>query len=142
MGSYTVENTGGKLIDNDVKSITFDGMTGTVYFGTLSGLASLTTAAVSPRTSFDQLIISPNPYLIPSTTSMTVDGLVENSILKVLSIDGRVIREIETPGGRIGFWNGKDEKGKDVSSGVYLVVAYSTEDGTKVATGKVAIIRR
>jgi len=142
LASYTVENTGGKLIDNSVKSIAFDGMTGTVYFGTLSGLASLTTAAVSPKTSFDQLIISPNPYLIPSTTSMTVDGLVENSILKVLSIDGRVIREIETPGGRIGFWNGKDEKGKDVSSGVYLVVAYSTEDGTKVATGKVAIIRR
>jgi ligand-binding sensor domain-containing protein len=142
LASYTVENTGGTLIDNDVKSIAFDGMTGTVYFGTLSGLASLTTAAVSPKSSFDQLIISPNPYLIPNTTSMTVDGLVENSILKVLSIDGRVIREIETPGGRIGFWNGKDEKGKDVSSGVYLVVAYSTEDGTKVATGKVAIIQR
>jgi ligand-binding sensor domain-containing protein len=142
LASFTVENTDGKLIDNDVKSITFDGNTGTVYFGTLSGLASLTTAAVSPKTAFEQLMISPNPYLIPNTISLTVDGLVENSLLKILSIDGRVIREIESPGGRVGFWDGKDEEGNDVSSGVYLVVAYSSEDGTQVATGKVAIIRR
>jgi len=43
VATYTVASTNGKLIDNDVKSIAIDGGTGTVYFGTLSGLASLTT---------------------------------------------------------------------------------------------------
>lgn len=141
LASYTVASTAGKLIDNDVKSIAFDGKSGTVYFGTLSGLASLSTAAPAPRSEFDKLTAAPNPFLVPSTTLLTIDGLVENSTLKILSVDGRLVREVKTPGGRIGFWDGKDKSGADVSSGVYFIVAYS-EDGSKVAKGKVAVIRR
>ncbi|MBI4536249.1 MAG: hypothetical protein HY708_08215 [Ignavibacteriae bacterium] len=141
LASYTVENTGGKLIDNIIRSIAIDPKTGTVYFGTANGLASLTTAAAEPKTSFDELLISPNPFIIPHANQLTIDGLIENSSLKILSIDGRLIRQLQTPGGRIGFWDGKSDEGKDVSSGIYLIVAYS-EDGSKVAKTKVAVIRR
>jgi hypothetical protein len=141
LASYTVATTAGKLIDNDVKSIAFDGKSGTVYFGTLSGLASLTTAAPAPKVDYDKLTAAPDPYLVPSTTLLTIDGLVENSSLKILSIDGHLVREVKTPGGRLGFWDGKDKDGADVSSGVYIIVAYS-EDGSKVAKGKVAVIKR
>jgi hypothetical protein len=139
--SYSVETTGGKLIDDGVKSIAVDARTGTVYFGTNNGLASLSTAAVAPKTSFDELRIFPNPYIIPNPTQLTVDGLVENSSIRILTIDGRLVRDLKTPGGRIGFWDGKDNDGRTVSSGVYVVVGYS-EDGTTVANGKVAVIRK
>jgi len=138
---YTVENTAGKLIDNDIKSIAFDPQSGIVYFGTVSGLASLTTASPAPKPSFDKLSVSPNPFIVPGTGQLLIDGLVENSTVKVLSIDGRLVREVKTPGGRIGFWDGKDLDGQDVSSGIYLIAAFS-EDGSQVATGKVAVIRR
>ncbi len=138
---YTVENTAGKLIDNDVKSIAFDPVTGTVYFGTASGLASLTTASPAPQAAFSTLTFFPNPFLVPATGQLTTDGLVENTVLKILSIDGRLMREVRTPGGRLGFWDGKDMNGQDVSSGVYIIAAFS-EDGTQVAAGKVAVIRR
>lgn len=141
LASYTVEGTGGRLIDNDIKSIAIDSKRGIVYFGTSNGLASLTTAGVAPKQAFDELLISPNPYIVPNVVPLTIDGLVENSTLKVLSVDGRLVRTIFTPGGRIGFWDGKDEEGNESSSGVYIVVAYS-EDGSKVATGKVALVRR
>lgn len=141
LASYTVESTGGKLIDNDVKSIAVDTRAGTVYFGTANGLASLTTAGSAPKPAFDVLEFSPQPYVVPNALPLTVDGLVENSTIRILSIDGRMIRNIITPGGRIGFWDGKDDRGQDVATGVYIVVAYS-EDGSKVATGKVAIVRR
>ncbi len=141
IASYTVESTGGKLIDNDVKSIAIDTKSGTVYFGSTNGLASLTTTGAAPKSSFDELVFSPNPFVVPNTTLLTVDGLVENSSIKVLSIDGRLVRNLTTPGGRIGFWDGQDDSGKDVATGVYIVVAYS-EDGSKVATGKVAVVRR
>jgi hypothetical protein len=141
LASFTVTSTGGKLIDNDVKSIAVDPSTGTVYFGTANGLASLTTAAAAPRVSFGTLLVYPNPYLVPAELPLTVDGLVENSLLKILSIDGRVIRTIVTPGGRVGYWDGKDEEGRTVASGVYVLVA-SSEQGTDVATAKVAVIRR
>jgi ligand-binding sensor domain-containing protein len=141
VATYTVENTDGKLLDNNVKSIAIDGKTGTVYFGTLNGLASLTTTAAEPKESFDKLVVSPNPYLVPSDVALTVDGLVASSTLKILSIDGRLIKEVRTPGGRIGFWDGTDTKGETVATGVYLIVGYS-EDGSKVGTGKVAVVRR
>jgi ligand-binding sensor domain-containing protein len=139
--NYTVLSTNGKLIDDDVKSIAFDGNSGTAYFGTFSGLSSLTTVAASPKPTFDELTVSPNPFRIPSSSPLTVDGLAENSTLKILSIDGRLIREIKTPGGRLGFWDGRDDQGNLVSSGVYLVVA-SSEQNTSVGKAKIAVIRR
>ncbi len=140
LASYTVESTSGKLIDNNVKSIAVDPGTGTVYFGTTGGLASLSTPAVAPKAQFDKLSVYPNPYLVPNGSPLTVDGLVANSSLKILTIDGRLIREIITPGGRIGFWDGKDDRGNVVASGVYVVVGF-TQDGSQTGTGKVAVIR-
>ncbi|MBI5471496.1 MAG: hypothetical protein HY961_04035 [Ignavibacteriae bacterium] len=142
LAQLTVENTDGKLIDNEIKDIAIDPQTGTVYFGTLNGLASLTTSAVEPKLEFDELAVSPNPYRLPATVPLTIDGLVGGSKIKILTIDGRLIRELDTPGGRIGFWDGKDSNGNDVASGVYLVVAYSESQKDKVAKGKVAVLRR
>ncbi len=139
--SYTVESTDGKLIENDIKSIAIDNASGTVYFGSNTGLASLTTAAVAPKETFDRLTVSPNPYVVPNAISLTVDGLVAGSLMKVLSIDGRLIREIRTPGGRLGFWDGRNDLGQIVPTGIYIIVAYS-ETGDQVQNAKVAVIRQ
>jgi len=141
LASYTVENTQGKVIDNDVKTIGVDKKTGTVYFGTTYGMASLTTAAAAPKASFDVLTLYPNPFLVPTGTPLTVSGLVENASLKIVAIDGRVVRDIKSPGGLVGFWDGKDSGGTFVPSGVYLVIA-SAEDGSTVAIGKIAVIKQ
>jgi ligand-binding sensor domain-containing protein len=141
IASYTLESTGGKLINNDVKSIAVDGKTGTAYFGTIDGLASVTTASVTPNASFGKLQISPNPLIVPGSAQVTIDGLVENSQIKILTIDGRVVRLITPPAGRIGFWDGRNDDGEFVASGVYVVVA-SSEKGDIATTGKIAVIRR
>ena len=141
LNQYTTESTDGKLPDNTITSLTMDSRTGTVYIGTAKGLATLTTAAIIPVQSFSELSISPNPFYLPSTKQLTVDGLVANSSLKILSIDGKLIRDLSTPGGRIGFWDGLDGRGQIVGTGIYLIVAYS-QDGNQVATGKVAVVRR
>ncbi len=140
LASYTVESTSGKLINNNVTSIAIDPGTGTVYFGTTGGLAALSTPAVAPKAQFDKLTVYPNPYLVPNGTLLTVDGLVANSSIKVLTIDGRLVREITTPGGRVGFWDGKDDRGNVVASGVYIIVGF-TQDGSQAGSGKVAVIR-
>jgi ligand-binding sensor domain-containing protein len=64
LASYTVESTGGGLVDNDVKAIAIDNLTGTVYFGTTVGLASLTTTSAAPKEQFDHLVIS-EPHMSP-----------------------------------------------------------------------------
>ena len=141
IASYTTENTSGQLMDNRVLSVAVDQRTGTVFFGTPIGLASLTTSAAAPVSSFGELLVYPNPFLVPSDQPVTVDGLVEGSRLRILSVDGRVVADLPTPGGRVGFWDGKNTSGEDVASGVYLVIGYS-EDGQQVGTGKVAVVRR
>jgi streptogramin lyase len=141
LAHYTADNTSGKLLDDDIASIAIDGNTGTIYFGTEKGLSSLQTAGVAPKTEFDELSFAPNPFYVPASRSLVVDGLTAGSVLKILSMDGRLMREIPTPGGRVGFWDGTDTKGRLVSTGVYLVVAFS-DAGSQVATGKVAVIRR
>lgn len=141
LASYTVLNTAGKLMDNNVKSIAVDARTGTVYFGTMSGLASLTTSAAAPRTAFDGLTVFPNPFIVPAAIPLTISGLVANSGIKVMSVDGKVVRTLKTPGGLVGTWDGKDANGEDVASGIYLIIAYA-EDGSAVAAGKVALIKQ
>ncbi len=138
--SFTVETTQGKLIDNNIQSIAADPKTGALYFGSTSGLASLYTTSAAPGQSDAGFKIYPNPYRVPATTSLTIDGLLANSKIKILSSNGSLVRDLTTDGGRIGFWDGKDDHGNVVSSGVYFVIGY-TDDGNTVR-GKVAVLRR
>jgi hypothetical protein len=140
INSLTVANTQGKIINDNISSIAIDEQTGTVYFGTPYGLASLTTSAAAPAATFDELKVYPNPFRLPSQVPLTVDGLMANSSLKILTSNGQLVRSLKSPGGRVGFWDGRDEEGRDVASGIYLIVA-STDDG-QVANGKVAVLRR
>jgi len=140
LNQYSVSNTDGKLISDDVRAIAFDDRRGIVYFGTENGLSSLTTTAMAPLETFVELSLYPNPFRLPRDQLLNIDGLVRNSGIKILSIDGRLVREFASPGGRIAFWDGRDAAGTFVSSGIYLVVAIS-ENGEEVTRGKVAVVR-
>ena len=143
-GSTLIEQfnkTNSPILDNKINSIVVSVRTGRAYFGTLNGLSSVLTTAIQPVDNFDKIICSPNPYLLPPKGDLHIDGLVENSSVKILTISGELVAEFQSPGGRIASWNGLDKKGNYVSSGIYIVVGFN-KDGSKVGKGKVAIIRR
>ena len=129
------------ILSNEIKSIAIDPKTGRAYFATINGLSSVQTNAIQPVADFDKITCSPNPYLVPPKVDMRIDGLVENSSVKIITLTGDIVNEFDSPGGRIATWNGQDKKGNYVPSGIYIVVAYN-KDGSKVGKGKVAIIRR
>ena len=129
------------ILSNKINSIAVSNKDGKAYFGTLNGLSSVQTDAISPLTEFDKIICSPNPYLLPPRVNLKIDGLVENSSVKILSISGNLIVEFTSPGGRIASWDGKDSKGNYVASGIYIVVGFN-KDGKKVGKGKLAIIKQ
>ena len=141
LNRYTVLNTEGKLLDDDIASMAIDGRTGTMYIGTEKGLSTLQTPALEPQRSFGDLIFYPNPMLIPSPSALTIDGLIQNSLIKIITVEGSLVAEFRSPGGRVAYWDGRMTNGEYAGTGIYLVVAYS-EDGTKVAKGKVAVIRK
>jgi len=56
-------------------------------------------------------------------------------------VNGVLVAEFAAQGGGRAFWDGRNASGDLVSSGTYLIVAFS-DNGEQVTTGKVAVIRR
>ena len=141
LNQYSVASTGGKLVDDNILAIQFDGKRGVVYFGSESGLSSLEIPATMPVEKFDGLRIAPNPFIIPDYPTAIINGLVEDSMIKIMTLQGTVIKAFPAQGGGRAFWDGTDEAGHTVGSGVYIVVAHSAS-GDGVATAKIAVLRR
>lgn len=141
IASFNASNS--VLLSDVIKSITIDETNGIVYVGTDEGLTVFNTTSLAPLQSFSELFVYPNPLKIQNgkEVRLTIDGLIKDSEIKILSVSGKVIRQISTPGGRIAFWDGKDDNGKFVNSGVYIIAAYDKE-GNNVTTQKVAVINK
>ena len=138
----TYNTTNSPLLSDQIVSLAVDDNTGRVYVGTDAGLTSFDTPALKPVDSFTDLFIYPNPFVVNNgDKNLTIDGLIKDSDIKILNIEGKLVREFSSPGGRIAFWDGKDESGNFVSSGIYFVVAFDME-GNNVTTGKVAVLHK
>lgn len=138
----TYDSKNSPLLSDVIRSIAIDENKGTVYVGTDAGLTSFETPAVKPLENFSELFVYPNPLLVEDKNEfLTIDGLIKDSEIKILSINGKLISAFSSPGGRVAYWNGKDLDEKPVNSGIYLIVAYDKE-GNNVATSKVAVLRK
>jgi len=104
---YSVENTGGMLANDDVRSIALDPSRGIAYFGTENGLSSLTIGVVQTQTSYTKLKIFPNPYLIPNGNLLTIHNLTPNSTIKILTVSGILVTQFDAQGGGQAVWDGK-----------------------------------
>ncbi len=137
------QSTNSPLLSDDIKSIAINDKTGQVYVGTDFGLMVLETTTKTPVQSFEELTVFPNPFIVGNSysTPVTIDGLIKNSSIKILTVDGELITEFITSGGRQSTWDGRDQQGNFVSSGIYIIVAYD-EEVNNVTTGKVAVFNK
>ena len=130
------------MLSDIVRSIAIDEVTGTVYVGSDAGLTSFLTPSIKPLDTFSELFFFPNPFVLGSGNNLlTIDGLIKDTEIKILTIDGKLVNSFLSPGGRVAYWDGKDQQGRLVNSGVYLIVAHDQE-GNSVLTGKVAVLRQ
>ncbi len=137
----TLNSKNSSLPSDIITSLAIDEKTGRMYVGTDAGLTSFDTPSVLPVESFNGLTIFPNPLKLNNEPKLvTIDGLIRNSDIKIISVSGKLIRQFSSSGGRTAFWDGRDDNGNLVNSGVYIVIAYDQE-GNSVETGKIAVIR-
>jgi hypothetical protein len=98
-------------------------------------------ASPPPREGVSILYNSPNPFEHATEIAYEVSKASQLSI-EILGVDGRVVRALYSGGitaGRHGItWDGRDESGARVSSGVYFVRIISPSG---VAGRKVAVLR-
>ncbi len=139
--SFTTANSG--LLDNNVHSVSIDPVTGEAWIGTESGISVYSGAFAEIRPDFKQVIAGPNPYIQDGRqTPFIIKRLKNNSTVKILSLNGRLIRTLKVDDGEIeggrAIWDGKDKNGNTVASGIYIFSAY-TADGS-ATSGKIAVV--
>lgn len=140
INQYNTKNS--PLPSDDIKSISFDAKNGIAYIGTDYGLAALQTASIQSPQNFSEIFVYPNPFVLGNDgESLTIEGLIKNSSIRIFNINGNLINDFKSPGGKIAFWNGKDLDGNLVPTGIYIIVAYD-EEANNVKTSKVAVIKQ
>ena len=74
---------------------------------------------------YDKVKIFPSPFKLNKHEFLIVDGLPFNSSMKILTLDGMVIRDVKSNGLSVDGdqlkWDGKNDSGEYVASGVYLL---------------------
>jgi hypothetical protein len=66
--------------------------------------------------------------------------VAENAIVKITELDGRLVYQTKALGGQA-VWDGKDYKGRKISTGIYLVLIGS-EDKSKKTSTKIVFISK
>jgi len=132
--------TNSPLLSNEVKKITIDGKTGEVFFATLKGICSFRGNATEGGAANEEVLVFPNPVPPGFAGTIAIRGLVNNAIVKITELDGKLVYQTRALGGQA-IWNGRNYRGQKIASGVYLVLVQ--EEGSKERTAtKILFINR
>jgi hypothetical protein len=138
IGRFTEDNS--PLLSNDVKKIAIDGKTGEVYFATLKGICSFRSTATEGGETNSEILVFPNPVPPGYSGTIGIRGLVNNAIIKITELDGRLVYQTRALGGQA-VWDGRNYKGQKISSGIYLVLV-SDGGRTEKAAAKIVFISK
>jgi ligand-binding sensor domain-containing protein len=135
--NYNIENS--PLPSNNVLSVGVEGKSGEVFFGTDKGLISIRGDATDPEEKLGKLKIFPNPVRETFNGQVSIEGLTEDARVKITDINGHLIFETVSQGGRA-VWNCRTLSGYRPATGVYLVFAID-KNGDESSMGKILFIQ-
>lgn len=134
--NFTVDNS--PLPSNNIISLTIEPQSGELFIGTDKGTVSFRSDATEGTGQHSNVTISPNPVQSNANRDVVINGLVNNALVKITDVSGKLVREIRAQGSTA-LWNSRDYNGQRVQTGVYLVFS-SNSDGTETFVGKIAVI--
>lgn len=117
---YTEENS--PLPSNTVCSVVCDSRNNSVYIGTDMGLVEYKSDSSPAEKDLSNVYAYPNPVRPDYTGWITIKGLMENSLVKIADSMGNVFYTTRSEGGMV-TWDGCNQSGQRVKSGVYYVFA-------------------
>ena len=136
---FTTENS--PLPADEIYDIKIDNNTGIVYISTSKGLCSYHTDITSDYGTLDEdnIYSYPNPVSPDYTGPIIIKGLYEQCQIKITTSAGYIVHKGVVSGGSY-KWDGCDQNGDRVASGVYMVLI-ETPEGSKGCVTKIAILK-
>lgn len=136
---YTKDNS--PLFTDNISALAIDDNSGRIYFATDLGVLSIQSDAAKPQAVLSELRIHPilakaEGGVLPN---IYIENLTDENEIRILNTAGTHIKQFNGYGGRVA-WNGRDDAGNLVPSGVYFIVARNNNSGERTI-GKVAIVR-
>jgi len=125
-------------IPNDtVLQIKVAPISGEVFFITANQMVSYRGTATKGAEFQNKISIFPNPVTPDYNGIISIKGLIENAIVKITDLNGKLIFQTRALGGQA-VWNGKTYEGNKPASGVYLVFVRD-DTGNEKGIGKIVI---
>jgi len=137
---FTFNRSNSGLIDNRVKSLLLDEQQSELWVGTINGLSRLNLAQGTAAGT--DLKVYPNPFVLDfRVPTLTFANLPLGAALRIFALGGQLVRQIDgQPGRGTLTWNGQNDVGYLVGSGIYFFIA-EDETGTRVE-GKFALVNQ
>lgn len=109
---------------NTITGLHVDPASNSVYVATLSGLFELSTTSGPAAEDYSDVYAYPNPVTPEYTGWITITGLMDSSMVKIVDADMHLVYQTTSEGG-MAMWDGCNMNGSRVRSGVYYVIASS-----------------
>ena len=134
---FTTKNSA--LPSDTIYDIDIDDTNGKVYFATEKGVVVFNGDVQDVGDKFDKVLAYPNPVRPGFKGNVIIKNIPNRASVKITDVTGNLVFESKANGGIV-EWNTKNTKGKDVASGVYVVLM-TNADGTETKTIKIAVVR-
>lgn len=134
---YTTLNSG--LVSDDIKNITYDIYTGDIYIATSAGISRIPSDIGPPAKDVNRVLAFPNPYIIDSGDDILKFNFAGIGKVSIYNTAGETVRELVLDPRFDSYWNGRNQNGEPVASGVYFFVITDSEGN--VGRGKFLLIR-
>ena len=129
------------LSSNTIYSVCCNPNSNSVYVVTSSGFLEYLSDSTPAEDDYSSVYAYPNPVRPDFTGLITIKGLMDNSLVKITDPAGNVVKQLKSNGG-MATWDGCNESGTRVKTGVYFVLASQGDsDGNQSAVTKIMIIR-
>lgn len=136
---FTTDNS--PLLSNSILSLAINPQNGLVMIGTDKGLMSYKGDATEPATTLKEsnIKVFPNPVRPNYTGKIKVTGFTTDSDVKITSTSGIVVAQGKSLGGTF-VWDGRDNQGDRVATGVYYVIG-SDSEGKNGVVAKILMVK-
>ena len=136
---FNTENS--PLLNNDIKKIAIQPITGEVFIATANGICSFRSTATEAAEPNQSVLVFPNPVPPGYHGSIAIRGLANNALVKIAELNGTLVYQTRALGGQA-IWDGNNYKGQKVASGVYLILVRDENGQEKMVTKIVMISGR